>query len=102
MKSRESIDYAVECVMLLLWGGVIVDWIFSAAPICLVFDIIRETLAVEVNSLDWMLYIWKKKHFLPFFILLKKLFSLPSPLVLMTLFLDILLELCLSGNLSER
>ena len=33
MKPRESIDYAVECVILLLWGGVIVDWIFSAAPI---------------------------------------------------------------------
>ena len=38
------------------------------APICLVFDIIRETLAVELNTLDWMLYIWKKKHFPPFFI----------------------------------
>ena len=33
MKPRESIAYAVECVMLLLLGGVIVDWIFSAAPI---------------------------------------------------------------------
>jgi hypothetical protein len=32
MKPRESIDYAVECVILLLWGGIIVDWIFSAAP----------------------------------------------------------------------